>query len=322
MPDSTPVPLDSLADLEIVDAHHHFWDFDVLRYPWLEPGQEDHFFLGDPTPLHRRFIPPDYRDETSQHNVIGTVHVEAECDRAMQLAETAWLTQLHEKFGLPSAIVAHAWFDTPNAEEILTAQAASPLVRGIRSKPITAASPDASVAGTPRSMQDPAWRRGFALLEKLDLSWDLRVPCWHLAEAAEVIEAYPDTRVVLNHTGFPWDRSEAGLAIWRTGMAALARIPSVHVKLSCVCVPGESWTAERHRGVILETIEKFGVERCMFATNIPPDTIQVDANTMLHAYKSIVSDFTRDEQQRLFRGTAEAFYRLDLGKRDRTDVRA
>ena len=161
-------------------------------------------------------------------------------------------------------------------------------------------------------MQDPAWRRGFALLAKLDLSWDLRVPCWHLAEAAEVIEAHPDTRVVLNHTGFPWDRSEAGLALWRTGLDALARIPSVHVKLSCVCVPGAPWSESAHRDVIREAIDRFGVDRCMFATNIPPDTIQVDANSMLHAYRAMVTDFSLTEQRKLFRDNAVRFYRLDL----------
>ena len=61
-------------------------------------------------------------------------------------------------------------------------------------------------------MQDERWLRGFALLEKYGLSWDLRVPFWHLREAAAVARAFPNTAIVLNHTGFPWDRSEEGLS--------------------------------------------------------------------------------------------------------------
>jgi len=53
------------------------------------------------------------------------------------------------------------------------------------------------------------------------------VPFWHLAEAAAVARAFPDTPIVLNHTGFPWDRSEEGLAAWRRGMEVLAREPNV-----------------------------------------------------------------------------------------------
>ena len=64
-------------------------------------------------------------------------------------------------------------------------------------------------------MQDDKWRRGFALLEKYGLSWDLRVPYWHLAEAAAVARQFTNVQIVLNHTGFPWDRSEEGLAASR-----------------------------------------------------------------------------------------------------------
>jgi len=300
-----------IYDGPIIDAHHHFWDFSVLRYPWLEPEAAGEFFLGDPSSLRRRFTPAEYRAETSEHAVVGTVHVEAECDRACQLAETEWLTALNRNENLPSAIVAHAWLDLPETETVLRAHRRFPLVRGIRSKPRTAPSPNDSVAGAPRSMQDPRWLQGFALLARLDLSWDLRVPCWHLEEAATVIEAHPDTRVVLDHTGFPWERSETGLALWRRGMEALRRLPQVHVKLSCLCVPGEPWTLERHRPIVLETIERFGVDRCMFATNIPPDTVQLDANSMLHAYKAMVAECSPAEQRALFHDTAARFYRID-----------
>src|SRR5204863_486983 len=87
--------------------------------------------------------------------------------------------------GFPGAIVAHAWFDTDNAEEVIAAQAAFPLVRGIRSKPVTAPSTDHMAPGAPGTMQDERWLRGFALLEKYGLSWDLRVPFWHLEEGRD-----------------------------------------------------------------------------------------------------------------------------------------
>ena len=39
---------------------------------------------------------------------------------------------MNARHGFPGAIVAHAWFHTDNAEEILAAQSQFPLVRGIR----------------------------------------------------------------------------------------------------------------------------------------------------------------------------------------------
>ena len=51
-----------------------------------------------------------------------------------------------------AAIVAHAWFHTDNAEEVLARQAAFPLVRGIRSKPVTSLSPGAMTPGAPTTV--------------------------------------------------------------------------------------------------------------------------------------------------------------------------
>src|SRR3954463_11362257 len=122
-------------DLPIVDAHHHLWDLDgPLRYPWLESGEP--LWLGDSSRLRRSYLPPEYRRDTALHNVIATVHIEAECDRSQQLAETEWLPQVGTNFGFQNVVVAHAGVDTREAEQIIAAQAANPLVRGIRTKPI------------------------------------------------------------------------------------------------------------------------------------------------------------------------------------------
>lgn len=309
MPEALP-DLSALADLPILDAHHHFWDLGHLYYPFIQDSPRHSFFLGDQRPLARSFLPDDYLANTGSHRVVGTVHVEAEADRSCQLEETQWLTGLNGKHGLPTAIVAHAWFDLPNSADMLAAQAASPLVRGIRSKPVTGASPAEDVSGQPRSMQDRRWLEGYARLAEHRLSWDLRVPYWHLEEAAIVAGEHPDIPVVLNHAGFPWDRSEAGLNGWRAGMRALARVPHVWVKLSCVCVPGQPWSYSAHRDVVREAIDIFGPQRCMFASNVPPDTLQATFVQMMDAYKAMVIDFTREECEAMFCGNAAAFYRI------------
>ena len=42
-------------------------------------------------------------------NVEMTVHVEAERADGAQLQETVWLSEMHERFRLPNAIVGHVW---------------------------------------------------------------------------------------------------------------------------------------------------------------------------------------------------------------------
>ena len=299
-------------EIPVVDAHHHLWQLSggPLYYPWLQDPQPHEFFLGDYGALKRDYLPADYRRDAANHNVVKTVHVEAECSRDQQVAETRWLMQIHAQYGMPNAIVAHAWFHTPNAGEILAEQAGFHLVRGIRSKPVTSRSPGESVAGVAGSMQDRKWLAGLRLLRNFGLSWDLRVPTWHLEEAAQVVRANPDIPVVLNHTGFPWDRSEPGLTLWRRGMKALAAHEQVSCKLSCLCLREGAWDYEDNRRIVLETIEIFGIDRCMFASNFPVDGLRVSYDRMFQDFKRMTEGLSASDRRKLFHDNAARFYRL------------
>ena len=302
-------------DLPIVDAHHHLWDLEgPIRYPWLSHADPHHSYMGDNSSLRRSYLPDEYRRDTALHNVVATVHIEAECDRSQQVAETRWLTGIAERHGMPNAIVAHAWIDEPNSEEIIAQQKQFPLVRGIRTKPIISDGPDTSVRGRPRSMQDPKWRKGLSLLEKHDLSWDLRVVWWHLEEAAEVVREHPGLRTVLNHTGYPLDRSPEALKVWRSGMEALAACPNVACKISGLTVKGEPWTLAANKPLILDAIRIFGVERCMFASNFPVDGLKGSWDYLMSQFKRAVADFPLADRRKLFADNAVRFYRIDLGK--------
>ena len=300
------------APLPVVDAHHHLWQLSSgpLHYPWLQDAQPHDFFLGAYESLKQDYLPQDYRRDAAGHNIVKTVHVEAECRRDQQVAETHWLTGMNARHGMPNAIVAHAWFHTPDAEEILAQQSAFPLVRGIRSKPVTSRCAGESVTGAAGSMQDPSWLAGFRLLRKFGLSWDLRVPTWHLEEAAQVARANPDIPVVLNHTGFPWDRSEAGLALWRRGMTALAACDQVSCKLSCLCLPDSPWSYEGNRSIVLEAIDLFGSDRCMFASNFPVDRLRVSFDRMFQDFKRMTGELSASERRNLYHDNAARFYRL------------
>ena len=303
---------DAPGAVTLIDAHHHLWDLRANRYPFLSDRPEPHFFLGDYAAIRRDYLPADYLRDAQGHNVLATVHCEAEMDRSRQVAETAWLSDVAARHGFPAAIVAHAWFHTDDAEEILAAQAAFPLVRGIRSKPVTAARPQDRAPGAPGTMQDESWLRGFALLDKYGLSWDLRVPSWHLEEAAAVARQFPRTPIVLNHTGFPWDRSEEGLAAWRRGMEAVAAQPNVHVKVSEFGLKDAPWDYQSNRRIVREAIAIFGIERCLFASNFPVAGLRVGYDALVRAVDRMLADRSPADRERFFWRNAASFYRLSL----------
>ena len=70
----------------VIDAHVHFWDPRVLRYPWLD---------GLPA-LRRPFLPPDYPANAAD----AVVFVEANCAPREPLAEVQFAERLGQIVGM------------------------------------------------------------------------------------------------------------------------------------------------------------------------------------------------------------------------------
>ncbi|WP_460044364.1 amidohydrolase family protein [Pseudomonas sp. S2_H01] len=297
--------------VEVIDAHHHCWDLSQGNYPWLQQDYlGEQFFLGPYEQLRRDYLPDDYRADTEGYRIVGTVHIEAERSRTQQVEETRWLHGLRERSGLPTVVVPHVSFTQPDLIEVLTAHTAFAQVRGIRSKPVTASGPGISVQGQPGTLQDPAWLEGLSQLQAFGLSWDLRVPFWHLLEAADVAKQFPGIRIILNHTGLPLDRSEEGLAAWREGMEALADAPNVYVKLSELGLRGGRWDPVSNRQVLRDALSIFGSERAVFASNLPVSGLSARFETLFAGVLDAVSELDQVAVDNVFANNARVFYRM------------
>lgn len=297
-------------DIEIIDAHHHFWDLNKNYYPFLRDKIDPNFFLGNYETLRENYLPIDYINDSRNHNVVGTIHCEAEWDRNDQVGETRWLKDLSLNNKFPNAIVAHAWFHKKNSEEIIAEQASFDMVKGIRSKPITKFSQNSQEYLYEGSMQDINWRNGLKLLEKYNLNYDLRIPNWHLEEAVEIVRLIPNTKVIINHAGFPWNRTDEGMDYWRKGIKLMSLEPNTFIKLSEFGVKGEDWNYYQNKKIIHELIDLFGPQRCMFASNFPVSKIKISFDDLYKNYKKIVKDFSDDEKKWLFAKTASEVYNL------------
>jgi len=296
----------------IVDSHHHLWDLRQIRYPWLgEDYDAATFILGEYYLLCRDYLPQDFRESWSGMPVVASVHIEAECDRSQALAETRWVHEQAAASGLPNAIVAHVDLLAPDADERLAEHAAYPLTRSIRFKPVASRRPQDSVAEQPGSLHDPRWPAALERLEKHGLAWDLRVPFWHLEEAAAVLRDFPKLPVVLQHTGLPWDRSEAGLAVWRRGMAALAALPNVHVRLSELGLRDRPWRLEDNLPVVRDAVTIFGWQRAMFGSNFPVAGLRISYPALVRAMAAALAPLDDRARQAIWCDNALAFYRME-----------
>jgi len=292
--------------LSLIDTHHHFLDPEAHYYPGLnDPGQPHHRY-GDHAALKRPYLPADYLRDSAGVRLLGSVHVEAEWNPRDPLGEMRFIGSLRKQCGLPSVAVGQAWLHQLDARRTLDQLAAFDFVRGVRQKPRA----NAASRGPPGGMTDPAWLRGYAQLENLGLHYELQTPWWHLAEAARVAGEFPGTQIIINHAGIPSDRSEEGLLAWGRALAEMAAHPNVAIKISGIGEAGGRWRLDANRRVVREVIDLFGVDRCVFGSNYPVDSLCASYQDIFGAFAAFVSDFSAKEQAQLFVENARRLYRI------------
>jgi predicted TIM-barrel fold metal-dependent hydrolase len=303
--------------LSAVDAHHHLWDLEANRYPWLMPGEGPPPFQNFEA-LCRNYLVADFRADGARQKIVKSVHVQAEHDEADPVRETAWLQAVAdrpESGGFPHAIVAFADLSEHGLEKILEGHCAHRNTRGIRQ--MLNFDPRAA-EGSGRSpldkrkdlLADARFRAQFALLRRYDLSFDMQLFPWQAADAGTLVAAHADTLFIVNHTLMPFDRSEAGLTLWRAGLATLAAFPNVVIKISGLGMSATGWNTEQSRRLVRETLEVFGTARCLFGSNFPVDRLMIDYDTPWRVFREAIAELSADEQHALLRGNAERVYRI------------
>ena len=180
-------------------------------------------------------------------------------------------------------------------------------------------------------VMDPKFREGFAQLAPLGLSFESWQYHPQLPDAIDLARAFPDTTIILNHVGgilgvgpYNGHRDEI-LAGWRKDISALAKCPNVSCKLGGLGMvsvgfdfherdvpPSSEDLAAAWRPYIEHCIEAFGVNRCMFESNFPPDKQSCGYTELWNAFKRITADASAQEKTALYSGTAARVYRLTV----------
>ena len=183
-------------------------------------------------------------------------------------------------------------------------------MRGIRYMLNYGEEPTMKFAHRDGLMQDPKWLSGYRMLAKFGLSFDCQLWPWQLQDAARLAGDNPDIPVILNHTGMPLRRDPAGIEEWRDGLKALAANGNASAKISGLGMVDREWNADRIKPFVLDTIEAFGTDRCMFASNFPVDRLTGTYTEIWRAFDQVTSDFSPEERANLFHDNAVRIYRL------------
>jgi L-fuconolactonase len=315
-------------ELPIVDPHHHLW---------VRPGW--------------RYMLDDFLADTrTGHNIVATVFVQANSMyrdsgpvEMRPVGETEFVNGMAAicasgycgKTKVAAGIVGYADLRLGSrVEPVLAAlmRAGGDRFRGVRYG--TAWDADASLLNPanpapPGLLGDKTFREGFAILGRLGLSFDALVLHPQLSDVANLADAFPDTKIVLNHVGrlvgigaYAGRLSEQ-FPRWAASIKALGARENVYVKVGGLGQavnglgfekqaepPSSETVANAIRPYVDTCIEAFGARRCMFESNFPPDKEGFSYPVYWNACKLLTRGASGTERADLFAGTAARFYRL------------
>ena len=315
-----------LADLPIVDSHHHLWDHPGYRYLLAEFAA----------------------DVNSGHHVVGTVYVE--CGSMYRaggpvemrpVGETEFVvgqsaqsrSGVYGSADVASAVVGAADLSLGRAvRPVLEAHMAAGNGRFKGSRLSASWDPSDRVGDAkagPGLLVRPEVREGMAVLEEMSLVLD----CWlfftQLGELAEAADSCPGLTIVLNHCGHPLaygpyaDNRSEHRAAWLAGIRQLAQRPNIVCKLGGLTTRNDAFdfvhapmapTSEQLASAwapwVEPCVEAFGPGRAMFESNFPVDKMGVGYSTLWNAFERLAMGASDDERNALFSGTAEHVYSL------------
>ncbi len=198
----------------------------------------------------------------------------------------------------------------PDIEALLKAQKEFPNLRGVRHQLHWDSAPLRQNVSRPDLCNSVELRRGFSLLNKYDLHFELQIFPAQASYARELIKEFPDTKFILLHAGMLTDRTPATIEQWRAALATIADLPNAHVKLSALNMFNPNWTQKHMRQSIRDTIQIFGVERTIFGSNFPLEKLHSSYADLMSAYRTVLSEYPEEDQRRVFHDNAVNFYRL------------
>jgi predicted TIM-barrel fold metal-dependent hydrolase len=281
----------------LLDTHQHLIYPNPLEYGWT---------AGLPALAGRAFTVEDYQAVTRGAGVAGTLFMEAGVDHDDHHAETEMVAKLARQPGSGIlGIISSIRPENAPGFDAWVEEGGDFGVVGYR-RMLHVVPDDVSRTETFRANVRKLGVRG--------LPFDICVLARQLPIALELARACEGTRFVLDHCGNP-DIAGGAADAWRAGLAPLAAMPNVVVKLSGVyanVAPGTA-TLDTVRPYVAHVIETFGPDRCLWGSDWPVVTVKGGyLPNWIAAFRSILAGFSEVEQAAMAHRTAERVYKVRL----------
>ena len=276
-----------------IDAHQHYWKIGRGDYGWLTP---------DVPVLYRDYLPEDLEPSLEQHEIDGTIVVQA----ARTHAETDFLLELAERCASVAGVVGWLDFGDPTWPDALKRFQASTKFAGIRLM--------IQEMRDPREALQPHIVNALRRFAEDGLPVDLLAVSHQLPAVMELLELVPGLHAVIDHLCKP--QIAAGVfEPWAGQMKEIARKhPGICCKLSGMVTEADhaSWKPDDFTAYVRHIVECFGPSRVMFGSDWPVCLLAADYGQAVSVLeRALPESFGEAERARLFGGNAAAFYKLN-----------
>lgn len=272
----------------MVDAHQHFWRIDRGDYGWLS---------GLPK-INRDYLPADLAPLLRNAGIDRTVLVQC----AETVDETHFMLGLAEDAPFVAGVVGWVDFAAPDAARQIADLAKNAKLVGLR--PML------------QDMEDKAWilreevSPALAAMAAHGLRLDLLIKPPHLPHIPALAERYQNLPMVVDHCAKPYI-ARGEIAPWREQMAAIARLPNVHCKLSgLITEAGDWWNVPKLMPYVEAVIELFGPTRIMWGSDWPVCLLAGEYAAWRTAALDLTAHLSARDRDEIFGGAAARFYGL------------
>jgi len=279
---------------KFTDSHVHFYD---MEHPTLYYG---HWQPDEDLPLrelgNRNYLATDFIGDAQSFGMAKAVHVQAAIGSKDPVEETKWLQNTYNKIGIPNAIVGHVDLRSSNAKEVIEDHLKYKNFKGIR---------DFSYGDY---LTSSAFRRGFKLLEEYELIACIATEWPEISKLRNLAYTHPNIRIILDHAGKPIERNHEYFSNWKNGLKSISKEDNVTCKISGLGMGDHDWTTESIKPYVETCIEVFGIDRVIFGSNWPVDSLWSNYEKVINSYREITNQLTLSEREQFFFKNVDYIY--------------
>jgi len=287
----------------LVDCNVHLWDQTANPVFWLTDRTLVRDMLGDYDSLPEVYTLADYQHEVAGQDVRGIVWSDAGADDPV--AAAGWVQRQCDELGVPGALVTLGDPADPGFADLVERFRILPLARSVRVRLVPALSPGGSDRGL---LDDDGAMANLELLAELGLVATVEAMGDQLGVVADLARALPALRIVVDHFGWPEDKSEKALASHGERLSAIASASNTAARIDAIGTIFGAWTTDGIRPWLRAAIDAFGPERCMLGSDLPIERLRSGFGRLYDTYREIFSDLADGPRDALFGATAARWY--------------